>query len=151
MKWTENPRDTASQPNPLSDRPTREWTAISRCIGGSPGLRTWFTQSNALSPSAARTCSALPTHSSVFHRSSNICLLLWQPHWLTSKLGFRQLTDMLITTAEYLTQEDLDVILQLAAHAGHTSRVELLVNRGADVNGEAEPWSEGAPCAEDPP
>jgi ankyrin repeat protein len=62
------------------------------------------------------------------------------PHRLTLRLGFRQVTEMLISTDEYLIQEDLDRALQEAVHAGDSSMVEMLLDRGADVNGEAEPW-----------
>ena len=63
----------------------------------------------------------------------------WQPLPLSSRLGLRQVTDLLISTTEYLTQEDLDVALQEAAVAGHGDLVKLLLDRAAHVNSETTP------------
>ncbi|KAH6849839.1 ankyrin repeat-containing domain protein [Chaetomium sp. MPI-CAGE-AT-0009] len=59
-----------------------------------------------------------------------------QPHLLSSWLGSRQLTDMAISTSEYLTQDDLDAALHQAVERGAKGVVELLLDRGADVNGK---------------
>ena len=69
----------------------------------------------------------------------------WKPHLVALSRGMFQTTDMLLSTAEYLTQADLDEALQEAATCsscyGETKRmVEILVDRGADVKGEAGPF-----------
>ena len=69
----------------------------------------------------------------------------WKPHLYAVSGGLFQATDMLLSTAEYLTQADLDEALQDAATCnslhGETKRmVEFLVDRGADAKGEVEPF-----------
>jgi ankyrin repeat protein len=53
------------------------------------------------------------------------------PHCFTARFGFAQLTDMLIASREYPTQEDLDQALIAAAYGGHIAVVNLLLDRGA--------------------
>ena len=66
--------------------------------------------------------------------------LKWQPLRLSSSRGLRQLTDLLVSATEYLTQEDLDAALQEAALVGHGDVVELLLDRGAHLEGETTPF-----------
>jgi ankyrin repeat protein len=63
-------------------------------------------------------------------------VMLRLPHCLTASLGYVQLTDMLISSHEYLTQEDLDAALVRAAHQGCTAVMELLLKKGADINAQ---------------
>ena len=69
----------------------------------------------------------------------------WKPYLCALSRGLFQATDMLLSNVEYLTQADLDEALQDAATCsslyGKTKRmVEILIDRGADVKGEVEPF-----------
>ncbi|KAG7291992.1 hypothetical protein NEMBOFW57_002022 [Staphylotrichum longicolle] len=55
------------------------------------------------------------------------------PLRFTASSGFVQLTDMLISLHEYLTQEDLDNTLKEAADHGQTAVIDLLLDKGAHV------------------
>ena len=59
-----------------------------------------------------------------------------QPLRACARLGLRQLTGIVISMAEYLTQEDLDAALQeaVSSRTVSTSLVELLLDHGANVN-----------------
>jgi ankyrin repeat protein len=55
------------------------------------------------------------------------------PQCFTARSGFAQLTDLLIASREYPTQEDLDQALIAAAYRGHIAVVNLLLDQGANA------------------
>ncbi|UKZ71720.1 uncharacterized protein TrAtP1_012668 [Trichoderma atroviride] len=65
---------------------------------------------------------------------------LWHPYYFTARSGYSQLTELLLSdgpsTGAYLTQEDMDTMLQLATEAGSKELVRALLDRGAAVNAE---------------
>ncbi|KAK4040342.1 ankyrin repeat-containing domain protein [Parachaetomium inaequale] len=61
-------------------------------------------------------------------------LMLRCPLCFTAGFGFVRLTGMLVSSHEYLTQEDLDAALVCAAKAGRIAAMELLLDRGADID-----------------
>lgn len=65
---------------------------------------------------------------------------LQHPYYFTALSGYSQLTELLLSsdssTNKYLTQEDMDTMLLLAARAGSKELVLALLDRGAAVNAE---------------
>ncbi|KAK1242542.1 hypothetical protein MKX08_005354 [Trichoderma sp. CBMAI-0020] len=66
--------------------------------------------------------------------------ILQHPYYFTALLGCSQLTELLLSDdlsiGKYLTQEDMDIMLQLAALAGSKDLVLSLLDRGAAINAE---------------
>ncbi|RDL33053.1 uncharacterized protein BP5553_08492 [Venustampulla echinocandica] len=60
-----------------------------------------------------------------------------RPYLYTAVRGFIRLTEMLFSAHQYLTKEDLDVALQCAASSESPSLVELILEKGADVNAKS--------------
>ncbi|KAK4150284.1 hypothetical protein C8A00DRAFT_37122 [Chaetomidium leptoderma] len=60
--------------------------------------------------------------------------MLQLPLCFTAWFGLVKLTDMLMASREYQTQEDVDAALVEAAYQGRTAVVDLLLDGGADVN-----------------
>ena len=83
-----------------------------------------------------------------FLSGAKVMVSPWKPLYSRAAiLGLCQATDMLVSTTEYLTQEDLDEALQDITSYRYfrvrpeTKRIaEPLIDHGADVNGETEPF-----------
>lgn len=70
--------------------------------------------------------------------------LMLQPCiWLAAKLGSVRLTEMLISSHKYLTQDDLNTALAFAAFEGKAAVVDLLLRTGADPNAQDFPGIPG--------
>ncbi len=69
------------------------------------------------------------------------------PFCATSAFGLRETTDMLLSTNEYFIQEDLDAALLGASLHRHMRLVKFLLDRGADVNGEAATFGDALHAA----
>ena len=89
-----------------------------------------------------------------FLSGADVMVSPWKPYSRALMLGLCQATDMLVSTTEDLTQKDLDEALQEIVGLTHldarpeTKRlVEVLVDHGADVNGEAEPFGDALHAA----
>ncbi|KAK3317580.1 ankyrin repeat-containing domain protein [Cercophora scortea] len=68
-------------------------------------------------------------------------LMAWlRPYLHTARLGLRQLTDWLTSVDppvdEYMTQEDLDVTLQVASYGGNVTVIQSLLRSGANPDAE---------------
>ncbi|KAL5090457.1 hypothetical protein Trisim1_004354 [Trichoderma cf. simile WF8] len=74
-----------------------------------------------------------------------------KPHCYTALRGFHQLTELLISQEyganKYLTQEDLDFGLYVAAHEGHLDIVRLFLEAGANVNTPCDDWGSALEAA----
>ncbi|KAL8372305.1 hypothetical protein RB595_001884 [Gaeumannomyces hyphopodioides] len=74
------------------------------------------------------------------NRFGNSLHMPQRPQCFTARLGFLQLTNMLLCerpgTCRYLTQEDFDAALPDAAYGGSKAVVQLLLDMGAPVNAE---------------
>lgn len=57
-----------------------------------------------------------------------------RPYCFTGRLGFVRLTDMLLSSHRYLTQEDLDAVLHEGAYGNQIAIVRRMLERGAHVN-----------------
>ena len=57
-----------------------------------------------------------------------------RPLCFTARLGFAKLTEMLLSSDGYLTQEDLDMALAEAAYGGSTAVVDLLLDGAMPAN-----------------
>ncbi|KAK4119292.1 ankyrin [Parathielavia appendiculata] len=73
------------------------------------------------------------------HSYSRENAMMRHPQWLTARMGFVQLTDMLLSLDKYPTQESLDTALVEAAYGGRTAAVEFLLDRGASLDATCEP------------
>ncbi|KAK3896805.1 hypothetical protein C8A05DRAFT_48313 [Staphylotrichum tortipilum] len=72
------------------------------------------------------------------------------PHVFTASRGFLQLTNMLLSSHKYLTQEDLDLALE-AATAGHrTAVIDLLLGKGARIHVTSRPGAKTGAAAPPP-
>ncbi|KAL6802257.1 ankyrin repeat-containing domain protein [Trichoderma sp. SZMC 28012] len=73
------------------------------------------------------------------------------PLCYTALGGFHQLTELLISQEcganKYLTQEDLDLGLYIAANKGHLDIVRLLLEAGANVNSHCDNWESALEAA----
>ncbi|KAL7799329.1 ankyrin repeat-containing domain protein [Trichoderma afarasin] len=73
------------------------------------------------------------------------------PLCYTALGGFHQLTELLISQEcganKYLTQEDLDLGLHIAANKGHLDIVRLLLEAGANVNSQCDNWESALDAA----
>ncbi|RFU81477.1 hypothetical protein TARUN_742 [Trichoderma arundinaceum] len=82
------------------------------------------------------------SHRHLMLRSEEFRRMMLRPQCYTVKLGFIQLTDMLLSRENginiYLTREDLNAALHEAAYRGSTAVVQLCLNKGAGVNSESE-------------
>ncbi|KAL6887030.1 ankyrin repeat-containing domain protein [Trichoderma evansii] len=71
--------------------------------------------------------------------------MLNKPHCYTAYHGFRQLTKLLISQKlganKYITQEDLDFGLHYAAYGGHLDIVQLLFEKGANIDTRCGNWN----------
>lgn len=74
-----------------------------------------------------------------------------KPHCYTAFRGFYQLTELLISQEcganKYLTQEDLDFGLHIAAHKGHLDIVRLFLEAGANINTCCDGWESALEAA----
>ncbi|KAJ4858728.1 ankyrin repeats (many copies) domain-containing protein [Trichoderma breve] len=74
-----------------------------------------------------------------------------KPHCYTALRGFHQLTELLISQEcganKYLTQEDLDFGLHVAAHEGHLDIVRLFLEAGANINTRCDDWESALDAA----
>lgn len=62
--------------------------------------------------------------------------LLRRPYCYTVRLGFPNLTELLLSTDDYLTQKDLDLTLRQAIVVGSIELVQLLLDKGGRVDGQ---------------
>lgn len=67
------------------------------------------------------------------HRQGRQNLMMQLPQRFTAASGFAQLTDMLISSHKYLTQEDLDNTLKEATDSDRTAVINLLIEKGARI------------------
>lgn len=85
------------------------------------------------------------------HTKSHMLHASLKPHCYTALRGFHQLTELLISREcganKYLTQEDLDYGLHVAAHEGHLDIVRLFLKAGADVNTRCDNWGSALEAA----
>ncbi|KAL6832831.1 ankyrin repeat-containing domain protein [Trichoderma camerunense] len=74
-----------------------------------------------------------------------------KPHCYTALRGFHQLTELLISQEcganKYLTQEDLDFGLHIAAREGHLDIVRLFLEAGANINTRCDGWESALEAA----
>lgn len=75
--------------------------------------------------------------------------MLRQPLCYTARLGFFNLTEILLSSHEYLVQEDLDAALADAAYGGSTAVVDLLLDRAmpADINAASKVFGDALRAA----
>lgn len=68
--------------------------------------------------------------------------MLLRPQCYTARLGFFQLTEMLLSPENginaYLTQEDLNMALHDAAYGGRMAVVQFCLSKGAELNSKSE-------------
>ncbi len=79
--------------------------------------------------------------------SGSDAMLLQIPLRFTAYFDFIQLTDMLISSDKYLTQDDLDGALKTASDRGCTAVINLLLDKGAHVHAakaDSEPYDTGS-------
>ncbi|KAL7954396.1 ankyrin repeat-containing domain protein [Trichoderma compactum] len=86
------------------------------------------------------------------HMNSHMLHASLKPHCYTAKRGFHQLTELLISQGfganKYLTQEDLDFGLHIAAYEGHLDIVKLFLEAGANINTCCDGWESALDAAE---
>ncbi|KAL7926925.1 ankyrin repeat-containing domain protein [Trichoderma austrokoningii] len=86
----------------------------------------------------------------LYDKDESIHLRL-RPQCYTARLGFVQLTDMLLSREtgvnKYLTKGDLNAALHDAAYGGNDAAVHLCLDKGADVNSKSEVFGDALQAA----
>ncbi|KAH0490059.1 hypothetical protein TgHK011_001544 [Trichoderma gracile] len=77
---------------------------------------------------------------------------MWlRPQCYTARLGFLQLTDMLLSRGtgvnRYLTRKDLNAALHDAAYGGHMEVIQLCLDKRADVNSKSDIFGDALQAA----